>query len=640
MVPVVPGVSGASRERRRKNRRPLRAARTSIRRLHGSVILVRALRRRRVVVELCAVVLVSGLLVGGVVRLQQEKVRAQRIDRNVQLVQDKVGTLEDLTTQLLNIATAPGVPASAVQSGQARETARELQDLLTKLLAEDPNDQNLTALADRTRGFVEAVLFVVDNTIPPGPTREVPDRVWKDRVEGLRRVLVTPLHGKVSALAHEEVVRRDIAARRADAWAAWGSGGLTGGLVLILVLGATHAARTRQRAVQESLARGRRRLEALNSNLSDVITVLDGEGIVTYQSPSLGAGLEPGRVLTELVHPDDAAALHAVVSDPAGGAGPLELRVRHADGAYRWWESTITNLVDEPAVRGLVLTSRDITERKQVEDAVRNMAQQLERRVAERTAALEQANVGLEQANKELEAFSYSVSHDLRAPLRSINGFSSLLLKRYRDSLDAKGQHYLDRMQAGTVRMGLLIDDILAFSRMARADLAMEMVDVTSLAREVFAELNAAAGERRIRLVLDDLPPVCCDRAMIRQVLTNLMGNAVKYTGPRPEAVITVTGEVTENENIYQVADNGVGFDMRGIDKLFGVFQRLHSADEFEGSGAGLAIVKRIVIRHGGRVWAEGEVGVGATFSFALPRPQQVSSQSGLRDGVAGEAVG
>ncbi|MDD5248997.1 MAG: ATP-binding protein [Rhodocyclaceae bacterium] len=233
-------------------------------------------------------------------------------------------------------------------------------------------------------------------------------------------------------------------------------------------------------------------------------------------------------------------------------------------------------------------------------------------RIEDRTAALE-------QANRELEAFAYSVSHDLRAPLRAIDGFSHILLDDYAGALDDEGKRLLNLVRANTARMGQLIDDMLSFSRMARREMAAMTIDMTQLAREVAAELQAATAGRVLRFDIAPLPPARGDRDMLRQVLVNLLSNAVKFTRPRAEAAIEVGGAVAAEGGIYFVKDNGVGFDMAYADKLFGVFERLHPQQEFEGTGIGLALVKRIVARHGGRVWAEGKEGEGAVFHFSLP---------------------
>ncbi|HYK19400.1 MAG TPA: ATP-binding protein [Pyrinomonadaceae bacterium] len=238
---------------------------------------------------------------------------------------------------------------------------------------------------------------------------------------------------------------------------------------------------------------------------------------------------------------------------------------------------------------------------------------ELEQRVEERTRKLK-------EANKELEAFSYSVSHDLRAPLRAIDGFSRILLEEYREKFDEDGKRVLDVIRSNTQNMGRLIDDLLAFSRLSRKQIDASPVDMQGLASDVFQQLQTGFADQNIQFNLSPLPPTEGDPALIRQVFVNLLSNAAKYSRPRIQSVIDVSGHCENGDCVYYVKDNGVGFDMAYAKKLFGVFQRLHSVEEFEGTGVGLAIVQRIIHRHGGRVWAEGKVDEGATFFFSLPK--------------------
>ena len=265
---------------------------------------------------------------------------------------------------------------------------------------------------------------------------------------------------------------------------------------------------------------------------------------------------------------------------------------------------------------GTIGVVRDISERRAAEAVIRQLNEDLEGRVNERTAQLE-------LANKELEGFSYSVSHDLRAPLRAIAGFARILSQEHAGVLDTAGLRLLQIISDNVSKMGRLIDDLLAFSRLGRHELKITALDMRALVGEVAAELQEAAGGRPIDWRLEPLPHVPGDRALIRQVWFNLLANAIKFTRQQERPVIAVGCRQEGDETVFYVKDNGVGFDMKYVGKIFEVFQRLHSYEEFEGTGVGLALVKRIISRHGGRVWAEGRVGEGACFYFTLPNAGQ-----------------
>ena len=273
------------------------------------------------------------------------------------------------------------------------------------------------------------------------------------------------------------------------------------------------------------------------------------------------------------------------------------LTIRNADG------KSLTDVLynasvykdDKGNVLGVFAAARDYTRVKQTTDKV-------------------------EATNKELEAFSYSVSHDLRAPLRAIDGFAKMLVDGYANKLDTEGKRIIGVIETNAIQMGKLIDDLLSFSRLGRNEMKKEYVKMGLMVKEIFTAQKAQVPQRNIELIMHDLPDTRVDPNMIRVVWTNLLSNAIKFTNKKEKAVIEVSSKVENNNIIFSIKDNGAGFDMKFADKLFGVFQRLHTVEEFEGTGVGLANVKRIIERHDGKVWAEGKVGEGATLYFSLPK--------------------
>ncbi|HTV21462.1 MAG TPA: ATP-binding protein [Polyangiaceae bacterium] len=384
--------------------------------------------------------------------------------------------------------------------------------------------------------------------------------------------------------------------------------------------------RVRRLLENDRLRRATEESEQRFRNMADhapiMLWVTDPQGVCTYLSKGwyefTGQTEETGLGMGWLsaVHPEDARRSADVFLAANADAAPfsLDYRLRRKDGQYRWAiDSASPRFGPDGEYLGYVGSVVDITERKAAEEVMSQLNRTLEQRVLERTAELQ-------QANQELESFSYSVSHDLRAPLRHILGFAQLLDKNLsKDALDPKTKGFLTTITEAAQRGGQLVDDLLAFSRLGRAELAKKRVNLVQLVNDTRRDLAPETAGRDVDWQIHPLPDVNGDPALLRLVLKNLLSNALKYSRPKPKATIEIGAAEAPGEVEIWVKDNGVGFEMKYVDKLFGVFQRLHTSEQFEGTGIGLAHVRRIITRHGGRTWAEGEVNRGATIHFTLP---------------------
>jgi PAS domain S-box-containing protein len=379
---------------------------------------------------------------------------------------------------------------------------------------------------------------------------------------------------------------------------------------------------TDRKRTEDQLKSSFKEISELKSALDEhaIVAITDAQGKITYANDKFCAISKYAR--EELVGQD-----HRIVSSghhskefirnlwttiAQGKVWHGEFKNKAKDGSFYWVDMTIVPFLNaDGKPRQYVSIRTDITESKAAEQKIHQLNTELEQRVVERTAELE-------VANKELEAFSYSISHDLRAPLRAVNGFAGIVLEDFGAQLPEEGRSHLERIRAGALRMGALIDDLLAFSRLSRQAVNRQNVNTVKLVQNVLDELKSQRDGREIEIKIGELPVCHGDPALLKQIWVNLVSNAIKYTRGREPAIVEIGCARENNENVFFVRDNGAGFDMQYATKLFGVFQRLHRADEFEGTGVGLAIVQRIVHRHDGRVWAKAELNHGATFYFTI----------------------
>lgn len=520
----------------------------------------------------------------------------------------------------------PAIDAAAIESC-AREAGYALVSVARSM------DEAQASLAARAAGAPRLVLLVEQDLMNQPATAEAV------RALGVPVACFTAGEpGPDAAPAGSEQVTCGLAPRE---------------LALAVALAAARWERDRaereRQDLAEALFQSQKRYEALFQQVPVFIIELDVTEVEAYIRELRDQGItalrahfaeEPTRALaamseTALVRVNDAALRvfgvrdlaelqqnQARVHTPHSLRAAGEILAAYAEGACSWeYETEYATLSGEPVwalCRAVFPTSRmmprhvflcgvDVTERKHSEEEIRALNRALSRRATE-----------LEAINAELESFSYSVSHDLRAPLRAIDGFSKLLIDRYADQMDERGGVYLARVREASHRMARLIDDLLQLSRMTRSEMHVQLCDLSVMAREIVGELQQTSPERRVEVVIQPGLVVEADPTLLRAALENLLGNAWKFTSKKADARIEVGATIRGDRPAYFVRDNGAGFDMAYAQKLFGAFQRLHGAHEFEGTGIGLATVQRIVRRHGGEVWGEGAVNQGATFTFTL----------------------
>jgi PAS domain S-box-containing protein len=504
--------------------------------------------------------------------------------------------------------------AETIRESEARQTAI-LETALDAIITIDAQGvlQEWNPAAERIFGYsrAEALNRPMDELIIPSSLREV----YRD---GLAEYLITgvgSLLGRPIELSMRRKDGKEFSAELAIARVPWKEPPIYTGFI---------RDNTERKTSEQALRKSEERYRLLVEGVEDyAICMLSAEGLVC--SWNVGAERLEGYSTEEILGkpfacffiPEDIKRGKPEellkTAEVQGGLQEEGWRARK-NGSRYWASMLLTPMRDETGrLSGFSMIARDISERKRIEDEVRTLNQALETRVAERTAELE-------TTNQELEAFSYSISHDLRAPLRHLHGFAEILRKEAAPKLDAAECRYLMSISDSAKRMGQMIDGLLEFSRMSRAAMRRIPIQLGTLVEIVRQELGHEAAERNVEWVVGALPEVRGDPTLLHQVLTNLIGNALKYTRTRARARIAIGWQDAGHERVFWIRDNGVGFNMTYVDRLFGVFQRLHRPEDFEGTGIGLANVRRIIQRHGGRTWAEGVIDGGATFYFSLPK--------------------
>jgi PAS domain S-box-containing protein len=500
-------------------------------------------------------------------------------------------------------------------TGRVDGVLATLQEMISGDPTQQHNYEKLTSLIKKKRQELAATIALNKAGKTQEASRLMMSNEGKKEMDSIR-ALIARMKDSEKARREARTAQWEASSRRTG-WVV-ASGVVIAFVILLLAILTLNIETGDRIRAERDLRKIQARAKMLADSILDyAIIMLDPEGRI--MSWSAGATTILGYAEKEMIGqsfscfflPDDVSAgvpqreLERVLVN--GRAESESWRVRK--GGSRFWSNSVMVAIrdDKGQLQGFSKVTRDITERKQAEEEIQRLNQNLEQRASE-----------LEAANKELEAFTYSVSHDLRAPLRHIDGFSQLLVDEYGPHLQQGAGRYLERIQTGARQMGQLVDELLNLTRIGRKEINLQVAGLNSLVEQVIGDLKMELNGRRVEWKIASLPFVECDPTLMRQVFVNLLSNAVKYSRPRDPAVIEVGSLLDKDQPAIFVRDNGVGFNMKYANKLFGVFQRLHRAEDFEGTGIGLATVQRIIHKHGGRIWAEAELDKGATFYFTL----------------------